>query len=158
MVYKFWWAYVKSDVVFRRVRIIPVSLTWNLESIKSVHPFLYKLYEQDFWRSISMAARSKAWIGGLSLAGFADSDLPPAFMSVYCECCFLSGRGLCVGLITRPGKSYRVWGIRVGSWSLNNEEAMIKLDLLGHGKKCFWSFLRGCNVMPGLRFSNSQQH
>jgi len=29
-------------------------------------------------------------------------------MSVCCECCVLSGRGLCVGLITRPEESYRV--------------------------------------------------
>jgi len=26
-----------------------------------------------------------------------------------CECCVLSGRGLCVGLITRPEESCRVW-------------------------------------------------
>jgi hypothetical protein len=30
-------------------------------------------------------------------------------MSVCCECCVLSGRGLCEGLITRPEGSYRVW-------------------------------------------------
>jgi hypothetical protein len=30
-------------------------------------------------------------------------------MSVSCECCVLSGRGLCVGLITRLEESYRVW-------------------------------------------------
>ena len=30
-------------------------------------------------------------------------------MSVGCECCVLSGRGLCVGLITRPEESYRLW-------------------------------------------------
>jgi len=29
-------------------------------------------------------------------------------MSVCCECCVLSGRGLCDGLITRPEESYRV--------------------------------------------------
>ena len=29
-------------------------------------------------------------------------------MSVCCECCVLSGRGLCVGLITRPEESYRL--------------------------------------------------
>ena len=34
---------------------------------------------------------------------------PRTRMSVSCECCMLSGRGLCVGLITRPEKSYRVW-------------------------------------------------
>ena len=30
-------------------------------------------------------------------------------MSVCCDCCVLSGRGLCVGLITRPEESYRLW-------------------------------------------------
>ena len=33
---------------------------------------------------------------------------PGAWISVCCECCVLSGRGLCVGLITRPEDSYRV--------------------------------------------------
>jgi len=28
------------------------------------------------------------------------------WMSVSCECCVLSGRGLCDGLITRPEESY----------------------------------------------------
>jgi hypothetical protein len=31
-----------------------------------------------------------------------------AWMSVSCECCVLSGRGLCDGLIPRPEESYRV--------------------------------------------------
>jgi hypothetical protein len=30
-------------------------------------------------------------------------------MFVCCECCVLSGRGLCDGLITRPEESYRLW-------------------------------------------------
>jgi hypothetical protein len=30
-------------------------------------------------------------------------------MSVSRECCVLSGRGLCVGLIARPEESYRMW-------------------------------------------------
>jgi hypothetical protein len=34
---------------------------------------------------------------------------PRAWMSVSCECCVLSGRGLCNGLVPRPGESYRVW-------------------------------------------------
>jgi hypothetical protein len=32
-----------------------------------------------------------------------------AWMSVSCDCCVLSGRVLCEGLITRPEESYRVW-------------------------------------------------
>jgi hypothetical protein len=34
---------------------------------------------------------------------------PGAWISVSFECCVLSGRGLCDGLITRPGESYRLW-------------------------------------------------
>jgi len=34
-------------------------------------------------------------------------------MFVCCECCVLSGRGLCDGLITRPEESYRLWCVVV---------------------------------------------
>ena len=34
---------------------------------------------------------------------------PGSWMFVCCEGCVLSGRGLCDGLITRPGESYRLW-------------------------------------------------
>jgi len=32
-----------------------------------------------------------------------------SWMSVSCECCGLSGRGLRVGLVTRSEESHRVW-------------------------------------------------
>jgi len=31
------------------------------------------------------------------------------WMSVSCECCVLSGKGLCVRLFTHPEEPYRVW-------------------------------------------------
>jgi hypothetical protein len=34
-------------------------------------------------------------------------------MFVCCECCVLSGRGLCDELITRPEESYRMWCVVV---------------------------------------------
>ena len=34
---------------------------------------------------------------------------PRAWMSVSCECCVLSCRGLCDGLVPRPEESYRLW-------------------------------------------------
>jgi len=34
-------------------------------------------------------------------------------MSVCCECCVLSGRGLCDGLIILPEESYRLWCVAV---------------------------------------------
>jgi hypothetical protein len=62
------------------------------------------------WHSpIPVVVRSKAWVCGRSLAGIVGSNPTGAWMSVSCECCVLSGRGLCDGLISRPGDSYRVW-------------------------------------------------
>ena len=46
-------------------------------------------------------------------------------MCVYCECCELSGRGLCDEMITRPEKSYRLWREVVCDLeNLVNEEAL----------------------------------
>jgi hypothetical protein len=47
-----------------------------------------------------------------------------AWISVSCECCVLSGRGLCVWLITRPEESYRIWSVWMWSWSLDMGEAL----------------------------------
>ena len=56
---------------------------------------------------ISVAARSKARVYGRSFAGIVVSN-PAGGMDIYVECCVLSGRGLCNGLITRPEESYRL--------------------------------------------------
>jgi len=46
------------------------------------------------------SGRSKAWVYGRSLVGVAGS-IPAVGMDICFECCVLSGRGLCDGLITR---------------------------------------------------------
>jgi len=38
---------------------------------------------------------------------------PGAWMFVWCECCVLSSRGLCIGLIARPEESYWLWCVVV---------------------------------------------
>jgi hypothetical protein len=61
------------------------------------------------WAPISVAARSKAWVCGRSLAVIAGSN-PSGGMDVsllWLLC--VVGIGLYVGLITRPEESYRVW-------------------------------------------------
>ena len=45
---------------------------------------------------------------------------PGAWMFVCCECCVLSSRGLCDGLITRPEESYRLWCIVVCDLEASN--------------------------------------
>jgi len=47
---------------------------------------------------------------GRSLAEIVGSN-PTGGMDVCCECCVLSGTGLCDGLITRPEESYRLWRV-----------------------------------------------
>jgi len=44
-------------------------------------------------------------------------------MFVCCDCCVLSARGLCDGLITRPEESYRLWCVVVCDQETLNEEA-----------------------------------
>ena len=55
-----------------------------------------------------MAARSKAWICGLSVAGIVGSN-PAGVIDVSCECCVLSGRGICEGPIPLLEESYSVY-------------------------------------------------
>jgi hypothetical protein len=60
-----------------------------------------------------LVARSKALVCGRSPAHMVGSN-PAGGMDVcLCECCVLSGRGLCYELITRPQESYRLWCVVV---------------------------------------------
>jgi len=90
--------------------------------------------------SINIAVRGRSqWPRGLSRGSAAARLLtlwvripPGSWMSVCCECCVLSGRGLCFGLITRSKESCRVWCVWVWSRSLDNEEALAHFGLLPH--------------------------
>ena len=61
---------------------------------------------------VPVATRSKAYVCGRSHAGIVGSNLTGG-MDVCCECCVLSGRGLCDQLIPRPEESYRLWCVVV---------------------------------------------
>jgi hypothetical protein len=64
---------------------------------------------------IPVAVWSKASVCGRSLTRIVGSN--PTIPN--CECCVLSGRGLCDELIPRPEESYWVWCVYcVWSWSL----------------------------------------
>ena len=58
--------------------------------------------------AVPVTARSKAWVCGRPFAGVAGSNSTvEARMCVSLECCVLSGRGFCVGLIAQPRESGR---------------------------------------------------
>jgi len=59
-------------------------------------------------------------------------------MFVLCECCVLSGRGLCDELFTRPKESYRLWCVVVCDLeNLKNEEAMTGVRSQRHSKNIY---------------------
>ena len=77
----------------------------NSTCVKDLNIYIIYIYIcRSEWpcglRRRSVAARlPRSWV-----------RIPPrAWMFVCCECCVLSGRGLCDELITRPEQSYRVW-------------------------------------------------
>ena len=53
---------------------------------------------------------------------------PTVGMDVCRECCVLSGRGLCDGLITRPEESYRMWRVVVCDLETSNEETKARYE------------------------------
>ena len=56
-------------------------------------------------------------------------------MFVCCECCVLSGRGICDELITRPEESYRLWCVVACDLeNLMNEEATTRVGSQRHKK------------------------
>ena len=58
---------------------------------------------------VPLTARSKALSAAALLLRLWVRVPPGAWMSVCCECCVISGRGLCDELITRPEESYLMW-------------------------------------------------
>jgi len=83
--------------------------------------------------SIRVAGRSKPWVCGCLLAGILGSNPTLGHGCLFIECCVLSGRGLCVGLITRPEEFYRVWCIGVCEALIMSRPWPIAGWLLHHG-------------------------
>jgi hypothetical protein len=64
--------------------------------------------------TIPVAAQSKVWVCGRSLAGIVGSNTAGG-MDVYLlwVLCFVKDGGLCDELITRSEESYRVWCVQL---------------------------------------------
>jgi len=69
-------------------------------------------------------------------------------MEVCCDCCVLSGRGLCDELITRPEGSYRLW--RVVVCDLETSKAEAKSPLKG----CEYKPAMGCDAEREKKYKN----
>ena len=70
-----------------------------------------------------MPAQSEVWVSDLSLTAIAGSNPTDGIDVCILWLLFvLSGSGLYDRLTTRPVESYRIWGVCVWSWNLNDEE------------------------------------
>jgi hypothetical protein len=89
----------------------------QFKSTPRLHNTLYHLHSVQtlIIHFLHIYTWSKAWVCSRSLAGIVGSN-PAWGMDVCRQCCVLSGRGLCVGPITRPEESYRVWCV-AGNYS-----------------------------------------
>jgi hypothetical protein len=64
-------------------------------------------------------------------------------MFVCCECCVLSGTGLCDELSTRPEESYRLWCVVVCDLeNVKNEEAVTRVRSQRHSKTKQYTAIR----------------
>jgi hypothetical protein len=83
-------------------------------SVASRTPFFFATVPSDMSQSQwSRGLRTRTRSATARLLRLWVRIPPGSWMSVCCECCVLSGRGLCDGLITRPEESYQVWCVVV---------------------------------------------
>jgi hypothetical protein len=81
---------------------VPQTLPWRRDSV-TIRTDVFVC------SPIPVATRSKALVCAARLLALGVRTPPEACMSVSCKCCLLRWAGLCVGLITLPEESYRVW-------------------------------------------------
>ena len=115
------WAHLAATLKF-----VNIGRHFTIERSILLLPHLYFIYfGQSQWPRCL-----RRWSADVHLLGLRVRIQPGAWISVYCDCCVLSGTDLCVGLISRPEESCRLWCVCVWSWSFGNEEVLAQWGLL----------------------------
>ena len=98
---------------YRRHNVVKTQLITHenvsLPPLHNQHGFIKEFGYDPRLKPVPVAERSEA--AGLLRLWFR--ILPEAWLIFCFECCVLSGRDLCDGLITRPEESYRIWCVVV---------------------------------------------
>ena len=118
--------YVLSHCVNLHFALMSLMLDSHLHNRRDNSLGMYQLYQLE--RTIEFELKSRIinrecrsqWPRRLRRRSVAARLLrswvripPGAWIFVCCECCVLSGKGLCDELITRPEESYRLWCVVV---------------------------------------------
>jgi hypothetical protein len=96
------WPAGKSELTNRNLKQF-IRYINSIHFVKINHPNGRSQWPRGLRRWSSAAHLLRSWV----------RISPGAWMFVCCECCVLSGRGLCDGLITRLEESYRLWCVVV---------------------------------------------
>ena len=89
----------KETVIFKAISLSPL---FYLNYLK-YYNILTARIPRGLRRRSAAARLLRSWV----------RILPGAWIFVCCECCVLSGRGLCDEVITRPEESYQLWCVVV---------------------------------------------
>jgi hypothetical protein len=119
-----WWKCNKTTTFFSKFfRALPLPLIpqcfWD-----TAYPHFHSAAGSDilvFWTTSNSQFCRSQWLRGLMLRPPAVARLlglrfrtsPEEWISVSCDCCVLSVRGLGNEVITRPAVSYRLWCVVV---------------------------------------------
>ena len=100
----------KSLLTFRNVKLLSAKIVITKHFSESCK--VYHTWELNFKSSREFVWCQFQWPRGLKrrscLLKLWGRIRPGAWMFVCCECCVLSGRGLCDELVIRPEESYRL--------------------------------------------------
>jgi hypothetical protein len=114
---------------YNRVSEIMSSVTLLFVTGDHLNISLMNTYFPNIQNFYFMFSRPQ-WPHGLrprcvaAVATISCSDFAEGIDFRLCECCVLSGRGLCDGSIPRPEEFYRVSCVWVWSWCLDNEKSL----------------------------------
>jgi hypothetical protein len=105
-IYIYIYIYIKQNVgLLIELQHVLVSIKKAAEQLISYHVFFNLIGGMDM--SYRLRGLRRGFVAG-RLMRLRVRIPPEAWMSLSCECCVFAGRGLCVGLVTRPEESYRV--------------------------------------------------
>jgi len=90
-------------VIHSCVRLYILCIIINYVIHSCVRLYIYLYIHALLYTELAAARLLRSWV----------RITPAAWMSVCCECCVLSGRGLCDELIIRPEESYQLWCVVV---------------------------------------------
>jgi hypothetical protein len=101
-----------NDRILLIIAVAPEHPTWHHSLQPKTFKFAFKTTTNKLCRS-QWSRGLRCWSAAAHLLRLWVQIPQVAWMFVCCDCCVLSGRGLCKELITHPEESYWMWCVVV---------------------------------------------